>query len=541
MSYILTRSSQISTPLKLASVLCGTRAQFNFLPTRLLSSYASRNITPKQVPYTSDSHPQFKRNKQFKKITPADIKHFKNILSTTGVIEADGVHITEEDLLPYNQDWFQSYRGNSKVVLKPRTVQEVAQLLKYCNQEKLAVVPQGGNTSVCGASVPVFDEIIINTSNMNKIRAFDPISGVVTCDAGCVLENLDNYLAERDYIVPLDLGAKGSCQIGGNISTNAGGIRLLRYGSLHGNVLGLEVVLSDGTILDNLSTLRKANTGYDLKQLFIGSEGTLGMVTGVSLLTPRRSKSVNAVLFGLNSFDHVQETFMNAKEKLNEILSAFEFWDESSLHYGQTLTAKNYRVPFDKKYPFYVLVETRGSHEDHDREKLDTFMEDLFNQGQIEDGVIAQDASQFNNLWSIRDSLGESWGGGMPIYKYDLGMPVPMLYKLVEMLRERLTQHGVLGPQGPAKDVTGFGHIGDGNLHLAVFAERYDQKLAALIEPYVFEFVEKHQGSVTAEHGLGIKNSSFIGYSKSPAMVDTMKRLKKVMDPNGIMNPYKVI
>ncbi|ORX91794.1 D-lactate dehydrogenase [Basidiobolus meristosporus CBS 931.73] len=510
---------------------------------RLYSSYtnSSSDNLAKQVPYTSESHPHLQRDSRFKKLTSEDIHYFKSVLPPNSVLEADGVNYTEEDLLPYNQDWFKTYRGNSKVVLKPRTVTEVSDILKYCNNEGLAVVPQGGNTSVCGASVPVFDEIVINTSNMNKIRSFDALSGVVTCDAGCILENLDDYLAERNYMVPLDLGAKGCCQIGGNISTNAGGIRFLRYGSLRGNVLGLEAVLPDGTILDNMSTLRKDNTGYDLKQLLIGAEGTLGMVTGVSLLTPRRLKVINAVLFGLNSFDQVQETFVKAKDKLNEILSAFEFWDEPSLYYGQHLTSKDYRVPLEKKYPFYVLVETRGSHEEHDRQKLEAFIEDLFDQGQIGDGVIAQDVAQFNNLWSIRDSLGESWGGGMPMYKYDLGLPVPVLYKIVENLRERLQHHGVLGPNGPAKHVTGFGHIGDGNLHLGIFAERYDDKLASLIEPYVFEFVEKYNGSVTAEHGLGIKNSTFIGYSKSPAMVNLMRSMKSELDPKGIMNPYKVL
>ena len=234
------------------------------------------------------------------------------------------------DLEPYNTDWMRKYRGQSQLVLLPKTTQEVSAILKHCNQRRydrvvgdggggggvsalislvlwvsltsthrlsghgrtasLAVVPQGGNTGLVGGSVPVFDEIVINAKNMNQILEFDEVSGTMVCQAGCILETLDRYAEERGYMMPLDLGAKGSCQIGGNVATNAGGLRLLRYGSLHGTVLGLEAVLPDGTILDNLSTLRKDNTGYDLKQLFIGSEGTLGFITAVSMLTPKRPK-----------------------------------------------------------------------------------------------------------------------------------------------------------------------------------------------------------------------------------------------------------
>ncbi|KAG0181435.1 hypothetical protein DFQ29_008303 [Apophysomyces sp. BC1021] len=190
----------------------------------------------------------------------------------------------------YNVDLFKLYRGASSLCLFPTETEQVSAILKYCNEERLAVVPQGGNTGVSGGCIPVFDEIILNMSKMNKIRSFDEISGVAIVDSGVILETLDGYLESRGYMVPLDLGAKGSCQLGGNVSTNAGGLRLIRYGNMHGNVLGLEVVLPDGTILDNLSTLRKDNTGYDLKQLFIGAEGTLGVITGVSLATPIRPK-----------------------------------------------------------------------------------------------------------------------------------------------------------------------------------------------------------------------------------------------------------
>jgi FAD/FMN-containing dehydrogenase len=229
-----------------------------------------------------------------------------------------------EDIESYNSDWMRKFRGHTQLVLKPSNKEELSKIMKYCNDNMLAVVPQGGNSGLVGGSVPVFDEIVINLQKMNKIRSFDQVSGILVADAGVILENADNYLAERNHIFPLDLGAKGSCQIGGNVATNAGGLRLLRYGSLHGNVLGIEAVLPDGTIVNDLCTLRKNNTGYDLKQLFIGAEGTIGIITAVSIQCAARSQAVNVAYFGLESFEKVQEAYRTAKGQLAEILSAFE-------------------------------------------------------------------------------------------------------------------------------------------------------------------------------------------------------------------------
>jgi (R)-2-hydroxyglutarate---pyruvate transhydrogenase len=277
----------------------------------------------------------------------------------------------EGDLDEFNIDWMRKYRGQTTLALKPQSTQQVSQILKYCNEHLLAVVPQGGNTGLVGGSIPVFDEIVVSLSRMNQIRSFDDISGAIIVDAGCVLEIVDNYLRERDYIFPLDLGAKGSCQIGGNIATNAGGLRVVRYGSLHGTVLGLEAVLADGTIVDDLSTLRKNNTGYDLKQLFIGAEGTLGIITGVSVLCSQKPAAKNVALFGLKSFEQVQTAFRLAKVQLSEILSAFELMDSESQILVRTVAGKKNHLSDD--HPFYCLIETSGSNTDHDAEVCPIF------------------------------------------------------------------------------------------------------------------------------------------------------------------------
>jgi FAD/FMN-containing dehydrogenase len=294
------------------------------------------------------------------------VKYFQELLGSESAV-VDGVtKDATEDIEPFNSDWMRKYRGHTKLVLKPQTKEEVSKILKYCNENMLAVVPQGGNTGLVGGSVPVFDEIVINLQKMNQIRSFDDVSGVLVADAGVILEVADNFLAEHNHIFPLDLGAKGSCQIGGNVATNAGGLRLLRYGSLHGNVLGIEAVLPDGRIIEDLSKLRKNNTGYDLKQLFIGGEGTIGIITGISILCPQRSPAVNVAYFALESYEQVQKAFKEAKGQLSEILSAFELMDGRTQRIVHDVTGK--KMPLEGDHPFYCLIETSGSNADHDSE-----------------------------------------------------------------------------------------------------------------------------------------------------------------------------
>ncbi|KAF9154843.1 hypothetical protein DFQ26_009938 [Actinomortierella ambigua] len=485
--------------------------------------------------FTAEKFPHLKRSESFKKLEQADIDFFKSILPPTALTQ------DEEDLEAFNLDWLLKYRGQSKLVLKPTSAEQVSQILKYCNEKKLAVVPQGGNTGLVGGGVPVFDEIVISTANMNNVRSFDSVSGALVCDAGCILEVLDNYLADRGYIMPLDLGAKGSCHIGGNVATNAGGLRLLRYGSLHGTVLGLEVVLPDGTILDNLATLRKDNTGYDLKQLFIGSEGSLGIITGVSILAPKRSNAVNVALLGLDSFEQVQNAFKRSKNELSEILSAFEFWDKSCLELVKEHLVAGKKDPLESMHPFYVLIETSGSNKDHDDEKLNTFLEKLLEDEVVQDGVVAQDQTQVKNLWAIREGIPEACSKAGAVYKYDISMPVPVLYKMVEDVRARLNKAGVVGADKPVRSVIGYGHIGDGNLHLNIAANGFSKQVEDLIEPYVYEWTQENQGSISAEHGLGLMKAPHLHYSKSPSMIGLMQKIKKLIDPNNIMNPYKVV
>jgi FAD/FMN-containing dehydrogenase len=330
--------------------------------------------------------------------------------------------------------------------------------------------------------------------------------------------------------MPLDLGAKGSCHIGGNVATNAGGIRLLRYGSLHGNVLGLEVVLSNGTVIDCLSPLRKDNTGYDIKQLFIGSEGTLGVITAVSILTPPSSQSVNVAFLGCCSFETVVQVYKKARTDLAEILSACEFMDADAMH---LVTGHlSLRNPLSE-FPFYVLIETSGSSHVHDQQKLEIFLESILNSEIAKDGTIASEFSKIQALWSLREQITEALRLDGTVYKYDLSIPVDRLYDLVDQIRARTS--------GLAKSVTGYGHLGDGNLHLNLTSDGYNADLKALIEPFVYEWTSEQKGSISAEHGLGQQKRDYIYYSKSASAVQLMLQMKKLLDPKSILNPYKTL
>ncbi|KAJ3737063.1 FAD linked oxidase [Lentinula guzmanii] len=343
--------------------------------------------------------------------------------------------------------------------------------------------------------------------------------------------------------MPLDLGAKGSCQIGGNVSTNAGGLRLLRYGSLHGSVLGLEVVLPDGTILDQLTTLRKDNTGYDLKQLFIGAEGTLGIITGVSILTPPAPQASNNVILALPRFENVLPLYKTVKRQLSEILSAFEFIDRTAydlaVKHGQGRALSEEDV---EGAECFVLVETSGGRREHDEEKLNNLLESLLEADEplINTGVMAQNPAQFSSLWALREGVTEAVSKEGKAYKYDISVPLSTFKECVDLTRERLRSKGLLN-EAQVKAVIGYGHVGDGNLHLNVIAKAYTPEIQDALEPFVYELVASHRGSVSAEHGIGAMKTHALHYSKDETSIAWMKKIKAIFDPNGIMNPGKVL
>ncbi|KAG2215394.1 hypothetical protein INT45_013583 [Circinella minor] len=504
--------------------------------------HTSRSIKGSQkalTPLTNEKITNIKRSDKFKQLEQSDVDYFRTVLTSNNIVHDETSNPENSTMTPYNTDFFNLHRGASKLCLFPTETSQVSKILKYCNDQKLAVVPQGGNTGVSGGQNPLFDEIIVNMSKMNKIRSFNDISGIAVVDAGVVLESLDNYVAPLGYTVPLDLGAKGSCQLGGNVSTNAGGLRLMKFGSLHGSVLGLEVVLPDGTVMDNLSTLRKDNTGYDLKQLFIGAEGTLGLITGVSIMTPRKPTSVNIAMLALESFDDVQKAFVMAKEDLSEILSGFEFWDRESMELVKRVMLTDKDFPIEANTKFYALLETQGSRQEHDQEKIDTYLTRLMETNVAQDGVMAQDEKQTTALWQWRERIPEAIVQSGTAMTYDVAMDVQLLYKLVEDVKQHYSERGLLDKV--YKNVIGFGHVGDGNLHIMANIPDHDYSVQKDMDKFVYDWTIKHNGSITAEHGIGVAKVNYMTRCKTDVQIRLMQSIKNAIDPNGIMNPYKVV
>ena len=357
------------------------------------------------------------------------------------------------------------------------------------------------------------------------------LTGVAVVGAGVVLETLDQHVAPMGFTVPLDLAAKGSCQIGGNISTNAGGVRLIKYGSLHGSVLGLEVVLADGTVLNGLNAMRKDNTGIDMKQLFIGSEGILGLVTKACWMLPPRAAFNSVAIVACHNFENVLRVYRTARGKLTEFLSALEMFDLASLQCVEdNVGIKN---PLGEYFPFYLLIEVQGGNQGIVEEALNSFVEEVLHSGMVADGVAASDGKGIRELWQRRERISEAIRMDGYVFKYDMSVPLPQYLELARLLKPRI---GSL-----VKRICVFGHMGDSNVHLNITAKEYSDELLALIEPFVYEQTVKMGGSISAEHGIGLLKKRYLPLQRDSQWLETMRNLKHTLDSNGILNPYKVI
>ncbi|KAG5874101.1 hypothetical protein JTB14_005897 [Gonioctena quinquepunctata] len=481
-----------------------------------------RRSTHYRSDFTKNLYDVKRRN--FNDLEDRHVQFFKELLGENRTIT------DQENMEKYNQEWMRCVRGFSSLALKPKTTEEVSKILSFCNDNNLAVCPHGGGTGLVGGAIPVFDEIVISAELMNEIIDVDDNSGALVCQSGCILENIDKRLAEIGLMVPLDLGAKGSCHIGGNIATNAGGLKLFRYGNLHANVLGLEVVKANGDIIDCMSSLKKDNTGYHLKNIFIGSEGTLGFITKVALQCPPRPRNISVAFLGLQNFPKVLETFKRAKQELGEILSAFEVLDTPTMEFVNERLSMNSPIG---TYPYYLVIETSGSNEEHDSEKLHSFLELCLEKNMVLDGTVATEPHKVNAIWSIREKIPDAFKDCGYLFCYDVSLPLENYYVLVDDMREHMNKL--------AKKVFGFGHMGDSNLHLQIETTVFSKEIKNHIEPYIFERTKQLGGSISAEHGMGFMKARYLNMARPLNTVKAMEDLKNVFDPKGIMNPYKVL
>ena len=459
------------------------------------------------------------------------------------VVGTQGVITDAADMEPYVVDWRGIYRGATAAVVRPSTTEEVAAVMKLCAEMRTPVVPQGGNTGMCMASVPRADgnEIVLALTRMNRIRQVDPLNNTLTAEAGVVLANIQQAADEVDRLFPLSLGAEGSCLIGGNLSTNAGGVNVLRYGNTRDLVLGLEVVLPDGRLWDGLRGLRKDNTGYDLKQLFIGAEGTLGVITAAVLkLFPKPSASATAWT-AVKSPEAALELLALLRRHCGDRINAFELISRNCLELVMRHIPGT-RDPLPASHEWYVLTELADSSPgDALRKVLEVALEEAMAAELVLDAALAESESRSKSLWRIREAIPEAARSesGM-LYRHDIAVAVSAIPAFIREARTALDQ------RFPGVNVICFGHLGDGNLHYNAFIpgrSRTDSaaREARDVTDVVYDIVHQYGGSFSAEHGVGLAKVAELRRYKSEVELDMMRAIKRTLDPDGLMNPGKVL
>jgi FAD/FMN-containing dehydrogenase len=465
----------------------------------------------------------------------AALKRIKAVVGPRGWIDDP----SEEE--PYLTEARRLWRGTTRLVVRPASTAEVAEVVRICAEAKLAVVPQGGNTGLVAGGVPPEDRdnIVLALGRMNRIRAIDPVNFTMTVEAGCILTQLQQAAAEADRLFPLSLGAEGSCQIGGNLSTNAGGIAVLRYGNARELTLGVEVVLPDGRVWDGLRGLRKDNTGYDLKQLFIGGEGTLGIITAATVKLFPKPRETDTAFLALNKVEDVMDLFARARAATADQLTAFELipraaFDLALVHIAGTID------PLAARHPWYVLLEMSSSQTESGlRGLLERLLATALDEGLIADGVIAASGAQAKELWHIREAIVEAqlYSGSI---KHDVAVPVSrvadFIIRATAGVCERL----------PGIRPMAFGHVGDGNIHFNLTQPEGADTAAYLarwqeFNDIVHGIVRDLHGSISAEHGVGRLKRDEITHYKAPIEIELMRRVKHALDPDNIMNPGKLV
>ena len=465
-----------------------------------------------------------------------------NLIDRLKAIVGERGLVDENERGPYEVDWREQYHGRAAAVVRPANTEEVAKVVALLSELRIPMVPQGGNTSLCGASVPDASgtQVIVNLSRMNRVREVDPSNNTMTVEAGCVLQALQEVAEKHGRLFPLSLGAQGSCEIGGNLSTNAGGTGVLRYGNTRELVLGLEVVLPDGRVWNGLRGLRKDNTGYDLKHLFVGAEGTLGIITAAVLKLFPLPRSRATALVALESPAAAVALLSQLREACGERITGFELIARICLD----LVIRHIpgsRDPLPARYPWYVLVELSDSTAGP---ALDALLEEALGvaaeAGSIRDAAIAASQAQREDFWKLRENVSEAQKLDGASIKHDVSVPVSRVPELIERAGAELAR------RFPDIRIVAFGHVGDGNIHYNCSKpERQEAQAffdqAEEVNHIVYEVVQALGGSISAEHGLGVLKREEIKRYKSELELEMMRSIKRTLDPHNLMNPGKVL
>lgn len=449
------------------------------------------------------------------------------------LVEPGKVLTDADSLNAYGKDWTKHFAPAPSAIVFPKSIEQVQAIVRWANAHKVALVPSGGRTGLSAAAVAANGEVVVSFDYMNQILEFNEMDRTAVCQPGVVTAQLQQFAEDKGLYYPVDFASAGSSQIGGNIGTNAGGIKVIRYGMTRNWVAGMKVVTGKGDLLELNKDLIKNATGYDLRQLFIGAEGTLGFVVEATMRLERQPTNLTALVLGTPDFDSIMPVLHAFQDKLD--LTAFEFFSDKAL--AKVLGRGDVSAPFETDCPFYALLEFEATTEERAEQALATF-EHCVEQGWVLDGVMSQSEQQLQNLWKLREYISETISHWTP-YKNDISVTVG---KVPAFLKEI---DAIVGEHYPDFEIVWFGHIGDGNLHLNILKPDAMDKdeffgKCATVNKWVFETVQKYNGSISAEHGVGMTKRDYLEYSRSPAEIEYMKAVKAVFDPNGIMNPGKI-
>jgi FAD/FMN-containing dehydrogenase len=433
------------------------------------------------------------------------------------------------------RNYWDSTPLQARALVRPRTTEEISTLMKMCFEEGQSVVVHGGLTGVCDGDRATSNDVVVSFERMNKIEEIDTVGRTVTVQAGCTLQALQSAVEREGLYFPLDLGARGSCTIGGNLATNAGGTNVIRFGMMRAQVLGLEAVLPNGTVISSMNRMLKNNTGYDLKQLFIGSEGTLGLITRAVLALKEAPSSMNTVLVALDRGEHLAALLKLMDRSLGGMLSSFEaMWGD----YYRAVTEPGWHTaPLERHHAFYVVIEAQGADQDDDTRRFNAAIEQAFEAGLIVDAVVPKSGAERMHIWNIREDF-EALRQEKPLILYDVSLPIRDMLAYVEEVVANLRR------LWPASRFYALGHIGDGNLHFFVAPRVDDSKgadLHALCDACVYQPLHRFHGAVSAEHGIGLEKKAWMPVTRTKAEIDLMRLLKRTLDPRNILNPGKVV
>jgi FAD/FMN-containing dehydrogenase len=477
-------------------------------------------------------------------VTPAIVEKLRAIVGDRGLLEQPS------DIKPFVTDWRGQLAGNAALVVRPASTEEVAAVVKLCHDHDIAIVPQGGNTGLMGGATPwpAHTGILLSLGRMNRVIEFDTKSSTMTVEAGCVLQTLQQLAADNDRLLPLSLGAQGSCMIGGNLSTNAGGAQVLHYGNTRSFVLGLEVVLPNGDVWNRLRALKKDNTGYDLKHLFIGAEGTLGIITKAVIKVWPKPKDVATAWLALPSVQAAVDLLGDSHAASGDTVTSFEIMHRLGLN-GVFQYVQGTQDPLphtkDRESPWYVLTEWSSARPKQDgaegmAERMEAFLADAMERGLVEDAVIAQSEAQARAMWAIREGHAEASRSEGPAISYDMSVATSKIPDFVA--RGEAAAKSVL----PGIRLSPVGHIGDGNLHYGFKApegmtrEQFTQYKPAITRA-INDLIRDFGGSISAEHGIGQEKLDELAHYSSPVEMAAMRAIKLALDPKNIMNPGKIV